>query len=75
MLEVPDKFGTMSQYDFLYHRSNCDGGHLDAFVYYTTLASAEKAMDSLNKTTVLSIDVVVKLANKPTDPRGSLNKH
>ena len=61
MLEVPDKFGTMSQYDFLYHRSNCVGGHLDAFVYYTTLASAEKTMDSLNKTTVLSMEV--KLTN------------
>ena len=34
---------------------------LDAFVYYTTLASAEKTMDSLNKTTVLSMEV--KLTN------------
>ena len=76
LLKILDKFGTVSQYDFLYHISDCGRrtprGY--AFVTYTTLASAEKAMDSLNKTTVLGRELLVRLANPRTDPGGSVRK-
>jgi len=72
LLKILDKFGTVSQYDFLYHIS--DAGKRTprgyAFVTFNTMTSAEKAMASLNKTTVLGRELVVRLANPRTDPLG-----
>jgi len=76
LLKILDKFGTVSQYDFLYHIS--DTGRRTprgyAFVTYSSLSSAEKAMDSLNKTTVLGRELLVRMANPKTDPCGSVRK-
>jgi len=76
LLKMLDKFGTVSQYDFLYHIS--DTGRRTprgyAFVTFSTYSSAEKAMDSLNKTTVLGRELLVRLANPKTDPSGSVRK-
>jgi len=76
LLKILDKFGTVSQYDFLYHIT--DTGRRTprgyAFVTFTTLSSAEKAMDTLNKTTVLGREILVRLANPKTDPSGSSRK-
>eukprot|EP00092_Neocalanus_flemingeri_P029074 GFUD01031561.1.p1 GENE.GFUD01031561.1~~GFUD01031561.1.p1 ORF type:complete len:161 (-),score=47.62 GFUD01031561.1:85-567(-) len=76
LLKILDKFGTVSQYDFLYHIS--DSGRRTprgyAFVTFSTLSSAEKAMASLNKTNVLGRELVVRLANPRTDPCGSIRK-
>jgi len=76
LLKILEKFGTVSEYDFLYHIS--DSGKRTprgyAFVTYSSMASAEKAMASLNKTTVLGRDLLVRLANPRTDPSGSSRK-
>jgi len=76
LLKILDKFGTVSQYDFLYHIT--DTGRRTprgyAFVTFTTMSSAEKAMDTLNKTTVLGREILVRLANPKTDPFSSSQK-
>jgi len=76
LLKILDKFGTVSQYDYLYHIT--DTGRRTprgyAFVTFTTMSSAEKAMDTLNKTTVLGRKILVRLANPKTDPIVSSRK-
>jgi len=76
LLKILDKFGTVSQYDYLYHIN--DTGRRTprgyAFVTFTTMSSAEKAMDTLNKTTVLGREILVRLANPKTDPIGTPRK-
>jgi RNA recognition motif-containing protein len=76
LLKILDKFGSVSQYDFLYHIS--DTGRRTprgyAFVTFSTMSSAEKAMEALNKTTVLGRELLVRLANPKTDPSGSSRK-
>jgi len=76
LLKILEKFGDVSQYDFLYHIS--DTGRRTprgyAFVTYSTLSCAEKAIANLNRTTVLGKQLLVRLANPKTDPSGSIRK-
>ena len=70
LLKVLEKFGTVSQFDFLYNISETGKrtprGY--AFVTFSSQQSAENAIKSLNKTEVLGRDILVRLANPKTDP-------
>jgi len=69
LLKIMEKFGNVTQYDFLYNISEAGKrtprGY--AFVTYPNIEVAEKAMCNLNKTPVLGRDIVVRLANPKSD--------
>ena len=76
LLKMLEKFGTVSQFDFLYHITDA-GKRLPrgyAFVTFTSQKSAENAIKVLNKTEVLGREIIVRLANPKTDPDGSIRK-
>ena len=76
LLKMLEKFGTVSQFDFLYHITDA-GKRLPrgyAFVTFTSQKSAENAIKVLNKTEVLGREIIVRLANPKTDPDGSTRK-
>lgn len=70
LLKLCEKFGTVSQFDFLYNISEdgkrCPRGY--AFVTFSDSTSAENAIKSLNKTEVMGRELLVRLANPRTDP-------
>ena len=75
LLKILEKFGSVAQFDFLYHIN--DAGRRTprgfAFVTFSSQSSAENAIKSLNKTEVLGREVIVRLANPKTDPDYSKN--
>lgn len=75
LLKILEKFGSVTQFDFLYHIN--DAGRRTprgyAFVTFSNQSSAENAIKSLNKTEVLGREVIVRLANPKTDPDYSRN--
>ena len=70
LLKIMEKFGAVSQFDFLYNIN--DAGKRTprgyCFVTFSSLASAELAIKKLNKTEILGREILVRLANPKTDP-------
>ena len=70
LLKIMEKFGVVSQFDFLYNIT--DGGKRTprgyCFVTYSCATSAENAIRKLNKTELLGREILVRLANPKTDP-------
>jgi len=70
LLKILEKFGAVSQFDFLYNLS--DAGHRTprgyCFATFSSEASAENAIKKLNKTEILGREILVRLANPKTDP-------
>jgi len=70
LLKILEKFGNVSQFDFLYNISETGKrtprGY--AFVTFSSQHCAENAIKSLNKTEVLGRNILVRLANPKTDP-------
>ena len=75
LLKILEKFGSVTQFDFLYHIN--DAGKRTprgyAFVTFSAQSSAENAIKSLNKTEILGREIIVRLANPKTDPDYSKN--
>jgi len=73
LLKICEKFGEVSDFDFLYNIS--DTGHRTprgyAFLTYTTASSAASAVDNLNGKKVLSRELVVRYAHPKTEGGGS----
>ena len=69
LLKILEKFGVVSQFDFLYNIT--DGGKRTprgyCFVTYSDATSAENAIRKLNKTEILGREILVRLANPKTD--------
>jgi len=69
LLKIFERFGNVSQFDFLYHISESGKrtprGY--AFITYSDKISAENALKSLNKTKLLDREIIVRLANPKTD--------
>lgn len=69
LLKILEKFGTVSQFDFLYNINDagkrCPRGY--AFATFSSQSSAEKAIKDLNKTNIMGREVIVRLANPKTD--------
>jgi len=73
LLKMLEKFGPVSQFDFLYNIS--DAGHRTprgyCFATFSSESSAENAIKKLNKTEILGREIIVRLANPKTDPEPS----
>lgn len=69
LLKILQKFGTLSRFDFLYHKSGPDLGKPRGycFVSYSEKQEAEKAMKALNGKLALSKRMLVKWAHKQPD--------
>lgn len=70
LLKILEQCGSVAQFDFLYNITD-DGKRSPrgyAFVTFSSVVSAEKAIKSLNKTDILGREVIVRLANPKTDP-------
>jgi len=69
LLKILEKFGTVSQFDFLYNINDagkrCPRGY--AFATFSSQSSAENAITNLNKTDIMGREVIVRLANPKTD--------
>ena len=65
LLKILEKFGTVSQFDFLYNINDagkrCPRGY--AFATFSSQSSAENAIKDLNKTTLMGREIIVRLAN------------
>jgi len=72
LLKICEKFGEVSDFDFLYNIS--DTGHRTprgyAFLTYTTASFAATAIDNLNGKKILSRELVVRYANPKSDYGG-----
>ena len=69
LLKILEKFGRVSQFDFLYNINDagarCPRGY--AFATFSSQSSAEKAIKNLNKTEIMGREMIVRLANPKTD--------
>ena len=70
LLKILEKFGDVSQFDFLYNINDA-GKRIPrgyCFVTFSSAVSAENAIKKLNKTEILGREILVRLANPKTDP-------